>query len=107
MITGLDLSKIKNELLKLFPEVENINDIPEHNIEKFDYQTFCLYLSTGKRVILKFSKDYLDQNSFDAFKKHLQRIIYYVCKCHLNKTIYLLKNFEIEVVNDIDEFSYA
>lgn len=103
MITSKELIKIKNELLKLFPEAENIDNKAEHSSEKFYYETFCLYLSKGKKVILKFSKDYLEQTNFDDFKKHLQRNIYYVTKSNINKTIYLLKNFEIEV----EEVSYA
>jgi len=107
MIKQKDLIKIKNELLKLFPDVENIDTQVEttrgNSRDKFYYQTFCLYLSKGKRVILKFSKDYLEQNSFSDFKQHLQRNIYYVTKSNINKSIYLLKNFEIEV----DELNYA
>lgn len=107
MITEQELLNVQIELLRVFPEVENIDTKAEGkrelNAEKFDYKTFCLYMSKGKKVILKFSKEYLEQNNFDDFKKHLQRNIYYVTKSNINKTIYLLKNFEIE----IEEVSYV
>lgn len=108
MITANDFKKIKHELLKYFPEVENIETQKETqkiNAKKdnFDCETFYLYLNKGKLMVLKFSKDYLEQRNFEEFCKHLQRNIYYVMKSNMDKSIHLLKNFEIEV----EELTYA
>jgi hypothetical protein len=100
MITGQLQNKIKELLLKAFPEAQCIKE--EQVQENYYYQTFCLFLSKGKKVVLKFSKDYLEQNSFEEFSKHLQRNIYYVIKSNINRTIYLLKNFEIEVTGYVE-----
>jgi conjugal transfer/entry exclusion protein len=105
MISPKDLSRIKNELQKLFPEAQDIKT--EHETldkkENAYYESFYLYLNKGTKIALKFSKDYLEQHNFDEFSKHLQRNIYYVMKSNINKSIYLLKNFEIEV----EETGYA
>ena len=108
MITTKDFIKIKNELMKYFPEaetIENLKELPESEVQKNSsyYETFYLYMNKGKRVALKFSKDYLEQRNYEEFCKHLQRNIYYVMKSNMDKSIYLLKNFEIEV----DDTSYA
>ena len=86
-----DLLKVKQELLKLFPETESIKS------EKTEFATFYLYFDKSKKLALKFSNDYLEQNNWDEFTKHLQRNIYYVMKSNINKSIYLMKNFGIEV----------
>ena len=108
MITTKDFINIKNELMKYFPEaetIENLKETPENDVQKNSshYETFYLYMNKGKRVVLKFSKDYLEQRNFEEFCKHLQRNIYYVMKSNMDKSIYLLKNFEIEV----DDANYA
>ena len=107
MITGQQQQQIETELLNTFPDVESIEEEQEHCEDNGYYQTFCLYLSKGKKVILKFSKDYLEQNSFEEFSKHLHRNIYYVTQSNINRTIYLLKNFEIEVTNHAEEEKFA
>ena len=105
-MTGYITNDIKNELLKHFPVVEAVSTETAVNntkkqdytaFEKLSYQTFCLYLSKTKKVVLKFSEEYLEQNSLEDFSKHLQRNIYFITKSNINKTIYLLKNFEIEI----------
>ncbi len=112
MITTKEFMKIKNELMKYFPEAETIENHKEaleneleNDTQKISshYETFYLYMNKGKRVALKFSKEYLEQRNFEEFCKHLQRNIYYVMKSNMDKSIYLLKNFEIEV----GETSYA
>ncbi len=97
MNSDKDLKRITDELINTFPEskVSESGDISA-------FQTIELYFSKGKKVALKFSKDYLEQLSFEDFKKHLQRNIYYVTLSNFNKTIYLMKNFEIEVANEMD-----
>lgn len=102
MITANDLKKIKNELQKYFPDIESIENQKECQKQSTpkdtsDYEAFYLYLNKGKKVVLKFSRDYLEQRNFEEFCKHLQRNIYYVMKSNMDKSIYLLKNFEIEV----------
>jgi hypothetical protein len=103
MITGKDISLIKKELLKLFPEAQkiqkkalSIKTEDKNNTQNHGYY-FYLYLDKGKELILKMTPDYLEHHSIEEITKHLQRNIYYVMKSNINKTIYLLKNFEIEV----------
>ena len=113
-MTRQKINDFKNELLKLFPAVEAVHldnsDIIQGTVsdeglnkDKFDYQTFCLYLGKTKKVFLRFSQEYLEQNSLEEFSQHLQRNIYFITQSNINKTIYLLKNFEIE----IEDASYA
>lgn len=103
MISKADFSKIHKELKKYFPEVSSIKTKTEQSDENAYYQSCYLYLNKSRKIILKFSKDYLENHSFEEFSKHLQRNIYYVMKSNINKQIYLLKNFEIEV----DETAYT
>ena len=103
MISGDDFTRIKKELKKYFPEVSSIKTKTERTDEQRYYQSCYLYLNKSKKIILRFSKDYLESHSFEDFSKHLQRNIYYVMKSNINKQIYLLKNFEIEV----DDGTYA
>ena len=91
MISTNDLLNIKQELLKLFPETESIKS------ENTDFATFYLYFDKSRKLALKFSRDYLQQNSLDDFSKHLQRNIYYVMKSNINKSVHLMKNFGIEI----------
>lgn len=109
MITGKDITLIKKELLKLFPEAQeiqkkslNTETESENNSQSHGYY-FYLYLDKGKELILKMTPGYLENHSIEEITKHLQRNIYYVMKSNINKTIYLLKNFEIEV----EDVSYA
>lgn len=97
------LKKIENELLKTFSDVQAVTSKTQRTNDKSAYESFCLYLSKGKSVILKVSKEYLDHHSLEEFRKHLQRNIYFVTQSNINKTIYLLKNFEIEVSNEFIE----
>ena len=103
MINGDDFTRIQKELRKYFPEVKKIQTEKETPSDNSCYETVYLYLNKSKRMVLKFSRDYLEHHDFEEFCKHLQRNIYYVMKSNINKQIYLLKNFEIE----IDEGSYA
>lgn len=103
MISGDDFTRIRKELKQYFPEVTSIKTKTEQTDESTYYQSCYLYLNKSRKIILKFSNDYLESYSFEDFSKHLQRNIYYIMKSNINKQIYLLKNFEIE----IDETTYA
>ncbi len=102
MVTGRDITLIRKELLNLFPEAQKIRKRKltksevENNTQSQGYY-FFLYLDKGKKLILNMTPDYLEYHSFEDIIKHLQRNIYYVMKSNINRTIHLLKNFEIEV----------
>lgn len=95
------IAQIRKELEKLFPEVKHSFDEETPQTEHI----FYLHLddteqepsSKSKKMVLKLSREYMDFHSLNEIIKHLRRNIFYVLKSNINKRVYLLKHFEIQV----------